>query len=112
MIKPPIIPRPPTRKTILAPLVPLGIAALWEVAARREWLPSSVFASLTETMKALWQLLLTGHLLQHAGISLSRLAFGCLIGVTGGLLTGVLIGASKTWERLLNPTLSFLLPVP
>lgn len=112
MIKPPVVPRHPAQRILLALLVPFAIAALWEIAARRQWLPSSVFASLADTIRALWQLLLSGHLLQHAGISLARLAFGCLLGVTVGLLIGVLIGASKTWERLLNPTISFLLPVP
>lgn len=99
-------------QTGVAAALPLLIALLWEGAARSQWLPGSVFAPLSDTFVAGWKMLLTGELLRHIGISLARLFLGAGIGVGCGLAVGTLIGAYKTCERLVLPTLGFLLPVP
>ena len=97
---------------LVSTIIPVSVLVLWELAGRFQWLPPSIFASFSDTAFAWVDLLTTGKLLHHAAVSLERLALGATLGASFGLVVGILIGGYKIWERLLRPTLNFLVPVP
>jgi len=53
-----------------------------------------------------------GQFFEHFAITLQRFSLGLLIGFTGGLLVGVLIGLSSLARALLNDTVLVLLTMP
>jgi NitT/TauT family transport system permease protein len=56
--------------------------------------------------------IITGEFWEHFAITLRRFSLGLLIGFTGGLLTGVLIGSSGLARAMLNDTVLVLLAMP
>ena len=105
-------PRWPRLSERLLPwLLPLGLFALWWLASRNHWMseqilppPSLVWSSAVE--------LAGGELWSHLAISLQRLFWGLLAGVSAGALLGALLGFSARAERLIFPTFSALSQVP
>ncbi len=84
-------------------LLPLSLLALWWLASRNHWMseqilppPSLVWSSAVE--------LAGGELWSHLAISLQRLFWGLLAGVSAGALLGALLGFSARAERLVFPT--------
>jgi NitT/TauT family transport system permease protein len=90
-------------------LAALGLAIVWQIAAmivNRPILPAP------------WDVLvvfvkeLGNGLLIHFGVSLWRVTAGMLISVLVAAPTGLVIGASKTANRLLSPIIYLLYPIP
>lgn len=102
---------PKLNERLLPWLLPLGLFALWWLASRNHWMseqilppPSLVWSSAVE--------LAGGELWSHLAISLQRLFWGLLAGVSAGALLGALLGFSARAERLVFPTFSALSQVP
>ncbi len=93
-------------------LLPLGLLAVWEVAADGGWLSSRVLPAPSDIALAFWTTLLDGSLPRHVAISAERAATGLLIGGTVGFALGFLNGALKTAETLLDSSLQMLRNVP
>ena len=92
-------------------LLPLTLFALWWLASRNHWMseqilptPALVWSSAVE--------LAGGELWSHLAISLQRLFWGLLAGVSGGAILGAFLGFSARAERLVFPTFSALAQVP
>jgi ABC-type nitrate/sulfonate/bicarbonate transport system permease component len=56
--------------------------------------------------------IITGEFFEHFAITLRRFSLGLLIGFTGGLLIGIVIGMSGLARALLNDTVLVLLTMP
>ena len=92
-------------------LLPAALLLLWYLASRFTWMSEQVLPA----PSLVWQTLLElsrDELWLHLGISLQRLAWGLLGGVTSGVLLGALLGSSRRAERLIFPTFAAFAQVP
>jgi sulfonate transport system permease protein len=99
-------------KPALGLILPLGLAALWELAVRAGFStgrlvppPSVIFATFAELAQ-------TGELERHAMATLARVGAGFGLGVVAGTLLGALTGYSGLMHRLVDPTLQALRAIP
>jgi sulfonate transport system permease protein len=104
-----------TRRVLarLAPwIVPVGLLAIWQIAAQAGWLPSRVLPEPWAVLKAAWTLAASGELWQHVTVSLWRATSSFLVGGGLGLLLGLLTGTFKIAETLLDTTLQMIRNIP
>lgn len=97
--------RPYRRKahfgTFLYGLPLLGLFfLLWEIAPRLGWLNRIFFPPLSEVTVAWWNLLASGVLVEHIGISLQRAAIGFALGVVVAIPLGLLMGRYSLFEKV------------
>ena len=93
--------------------VALGIVALWQVAADRQWVspiflpgPDRAWATLREGFGP------GGDLALHLTTTLEHMLYGWVIASATGILLGALIGSSRHARAWLGPTLEYLRPLP
>jgi ABC-type nitrate/sulfonate/bicarbonate transport system permease component len=108
--------------------VPL-VLAVWEALARTGVISKRLMPSLVEIAAAIWAEFATcklrylggrsiefvdcnPSLLFHAGISLERAAMGYALAIVFGILLGVAMARSRTFDALFEPLFSFGYPVP
>src|SRR5450830_117811 len=97
----------------LAPWVlPIGLIAEWELAARAGWLSSRVLPEPLAVARAFWTLGASGELFVHLRTSLWRAISGFVIGGGLGLLLGLLTGSVRRAETLLDTTLQMVRNIP
>ncbi len=100
-------------RAALAPwLVPLGILALWQLAAQAGWLSSRILPAPSAVAAAAWSLAVSGELWLHLRVSALRALWGLLLGGGLGLALGLLNGASRRAETLLDTTLQMIRNIP
>lgn len=85
---------------------------LWELAARTGLLNPALFPSLSETLVAFVRLARTGHLLQHAELSLYRQSSGFFLAAFFGIVSGMLMAESRWVRNVLEPLLRATYPLP
>lgn len=102
---------PGISQRLLPWLLPISLFALWWLASRNHWMseqilpaPSLVWSSALELSQ--------GELWSHLWISLQRLFWGLLAGISVGALLGAALGFSRRLERLVFPTFAGLAQVP
>ena len=93
-------------------LVPVGLIALWQVAASLGWLSTRVLPAPSEVVKAAWALMRSGELWTHVKVSAWRALSGLAIGGGLGLGLGLLTGSVKFFETLLDSTLQMVRNIP
>ncbi|CAO3428363.1 aliphatic sulfonate ABC transporter permease SsuC [Azospirillum doebereinerae] len=93
-------------------LLPLGLLAVWELAAATGWLSARVLPAPSDIALAFWTTLLDGSLPRHVAVSAERAVKGLLIGGFLGFALGFLTGALKPAEILLDSSLQMLRNVP
>ena len=80
------------------------------------WIPSVRFPNPNETFRAFEQIVIQGYgngrLHQHVFQSVMLVALSFLISVSLGITLGILMGASRRVEILVNPIFSTLRPIP
>lgn len=98
---------------LLVPLVlPLSIAALWELAATRGWIEARLLPPPSVVWGTLVELAATGELARHSFATLARVVQGFGLGVLAATVLGALTGYSPGARRLLDPTLQALRNIP
>ncbi len=95
--------------SILSPVV---LLLLWEALVRVRLLDYRFFAAPSEVAQALADLLISGVLLQHIAISLSRIAAGFALGASAGLALGLLMGVSRLVRAAAKPLVGVIYPIP
>jgi sulfonate transport system permease protein len=93
-------------------LLPLAVAAAWELAVRLGWSngrlvppPSVIFTEFAELWRA-------GELQRHIVVTTGRVAAGFGVGVVAGTLIGAIAGYSPLIRRLIDPTMQALRAIP
>jgi sulfonate transport system permease protein len=101
-----------TTRLGLGILLPLVLAAGWELAVHLGWSngrlvppPSVVFATFVELWRA-------GELQRHIAVTTGRVAAGFAIGVIAGTVVGAIAGYSALVRRLIDPTMQALRSIP
>lgn len=85
----------------------VGFLLAWQAGSRFGWLNATVFPPLDLILRALWDGLSSGALLDDIAISLQRsgLAFAAAVGL--GIPLGLFMGQIAAVERALDPILQF-----
>ncbi|MFH1043970.1 MAG: ABC transporter permease [Pseudomonadota bacterium] len=94
-----------------ARIVPAFVfVCVWQVLAIA--LESKTLPPPSAVLSMLWQEIHTGKLLFHLGMTLIRVAISFAAAMLIGVALGILMGASKTWDRLLDAFLILALNIP
>ena len=91
--------------------VALLLTAWWYISNSGLY-PQQLLVPPQQVYAALQELVDTGELQEHLRMSLHRLAFGMLIGCTAGLVFGVAMGLSRTFEAFTAPLFNVIRQVP
>src|SRR3546814_5940564 len=100
------------RRRALPWLVPVLAVMVWQVSAQVGWLSSRVLPAPWAVARAGWALAVSGELWEHLRISALRALWGLLLGGGLGLALGLLHGASRLAETLLDTTLQMIRNIP
>ncbi len=76
-----------------------AFALLWEVAPRLGWINALFFPPLSQVLSVLWEMIVSGQLAQHIGISLQRAAIGFALAVIIAVPLGFLMGRYAVFEK-------------
>lgn len=93
-------------------ILPVLILIVWQLAGDLGWISTLFLPTPTMVFTALGQLFVSGDLVYHLGVSLSRAAFGFVIGGSIGLLLGIVSGFSRYAEHVLDPSVQLLRMIP
>jgi sulfonate transport system permease protein len=93
-------------------LLPIGLAAFWEIAVRMGLSSGRLVPPPSVIFNTFAELAQTGELQIHALATLSRVAAGFICGVAAGTVFGAITGYSALTHRLLDPTLQALRSIP
>lgn len=96
----------------LGAALPIAILAVWQVLSDRQIIDDLFMPSPLVIASTLVELVFTGQIFGHLGISLWRAAIGFLIGGGLGLVLGLLVGFSKRTEEYVDPSLQLLRLTP
>ncbi|MGC4025533.1 MAG: ABC transporter permease [Mesorhizobium sp.] len=77
----------------------LAFGLLWEIAPRAGWINALFFPPLSKVLAALWDMIQSGLLFEHIGISLQRAALGFLLAVLVAIPLGFLMGRYPLFEK-------------
>ncbi|MDF2620030.1 MAG: transporter permease [Xanthobacteraceae bacterium] len=78
----------------------LVLALLWELAPRLGWMNAIFFPPLSQVLATLGDMIASGLLFQHIGISLQRAAIGFGLAVVVAIPLGLLMGRYTLFEKL------------
>jgi len=102
----------PTRRRLLMAAFFVGVMALWHVAVA--WLQVSplIFPGPLAVLRALADLVTSGEILTHLGVTLYEILAGFAFGALFGLVLGALLGQSALLEAVLYPYVIAFQTVP
>ncbi|MCL5045669.1 MAG: ABC transporter permease [Actinobacteria bacterium] len=92
-------------------LIVVGVLGLWEYASGR-WVETYVVSKPSLVALSFVELIGTGKLWLHTRVTLMEILVGYPIGSLAGILTGYLLGKSRTAARVLEPILMGLYGIP
>ncbi|GAX91118.1 ABC transporter permease [Effusibacillus lacus] len=81
----------------------IAFLALWEIAARMNWIDPFIFSYPSKMWKLFVQMSTDGSLLHHSWITIGETVVGFLIGTVAGTLLAILIWWSPFVGRVLDP---------
>jgi sulfonate transport system permease protein len=97
---------------LLGLLLPLLLLALWQASAVRCWVSPRVLPPPTAVLEAAVRLTRTGELPRDVAVSTGRALLGFVIGGSLGFLLGLLNGASRIADDLLDTTVQMVRTIP
>lgn len=95
--------------SVLSPLMLLG---LWELSARVHLIDTRFFPAPGSIFVVLGQMLQTGELVAHLGVSLQRIALGFLVGAVPGVVIGIVMGLAPIVRAVIQPLIDATFPIP
>ncbi len=87
------------------------ITGVWEVWVRLSGVSPHKFPSPLRVVSGLWELAVSGVLLDHVIASLYRVTWGYFLAVAVAVPFGLLLGVWPVGRRLFNPLIQFLRPI-
>ncbi|WP_336786154.1 ABC transporter permease [Paenibacillus sp. MMO-177] len=100
------------KRFLLSALIPVLVLVAWQLAVTNGLASRQMFPPPTSILGDFYDMLRSGELTHHLGISVLRAMVGFLIGGGLGLLFGLLNGLYRRTEELLDPTIQMLRTVP
>lgn len=99
-------------RLLVAFALPVALGLLWQIAASRAWVSVQVLPPPAWVFQTLVDLVSGGEIVSAVAISLTRIAYGLLIGASLGFLFGLLIGFSRRADAYLGATFRAIATVP
>ncbi len=93
-------------------LLPLFLVGMWWVASANGWLPEQILPAPAYVVETGRDMISTGELFYHAGVSLLRVLVGFSIGATLGMALGVAMGLSPRVEDYVKPLFLAFAQIP
>lgn len=93
-------------------ILPLAILVIWEVISRWGMVSSYILPSPWKVIAAFVELIKNGNLIFNIKLSLDRVIKGFLVGGSIGFILGILMGLSRTIEKLISPIFHAIRQVP
>ena len=90
----------------------LCLFIFWEILARSGIIHPALFPTVTQVVVTIYELFHEGILIGDITASLSRVLFGGLLACLIGTIFGIIMGTSRTAEKILIPPLNFFLSIP
>ena len=103
---------PERRDRLLAAGAPLMLVALWETAVRVGIADARFFPPPSLVLITLYELLISGTVVQHTLTTVARVLAGFGIGGAAGLIAGLILGTVQPLRTALEPTISALYVIP
>jgi sulfonate transport system permease protein len=91
---------------------PVAFVLLWQLGSATGWIPANKFAAPSAILGAFWTLTVSGELLRHLAVSLTRVSLGLLIGVAIGVLLALIVGLSRAGDDVVDPLMQMLRTLP
>jgi len=91
---------------------PILLLAVWELLSRTSIMNPLFFPPPSSIVSTFWQLLVSGVLPTHIGVSLTRIFLGFLAGTIPGIVIGLLIGMYRPLRAFMSPLIMALMPIP
>jgi NitT/TauT family transport system permease protein len=104
--------RVPRAERFLSILSPVLLLAFWELACRVGWLDTRFFPAPTAVFREFLNMILSGELITHVGISLSRILVGFAMGAVPGIVIGLAMGISPIVRAIVQPLVNATFPIP
>jgi len=105
-----------TRSTLIERLVswlsPFVVLVVWELLVRIRVLDLRFFPAPSSVSKTLFDLIVSGALLDDIGISLTRISAGFAIGASAGMILGLIMGLSRLVRAAIKPLVGVIYPIP
>ena len=93
-------------------IFPLGWLGLWWISSTRGWLPEQILPAPAFVYQTGRDMILSGELPYHTGVSLARVVIGFTIGAGLGLLLGIAMGLSERVEDYVKPLFLAFAQIP
>lgn len=93
-------------------IVPVALVIVWQAVSGAGWISATMLPSPLVIARSFVDLVASGELGRHLGISAYRAGMGFLLGGGMGLLLGLSAGIGKVVEKTLDPSLQMLRTVP
>jgi NitT/TauT family transport system permease protein len=90
----------------------VGLLVLWEALTRTGWVPGLFLPSPLGVLAAGFEMLRSGELLVHLGVSLRRILLGFGLGALGGVAVGLAVGVFSLAEAVGTPLIAATFPIP
>ncbi len=90
----------------------LSLLFLWEIVSLSGIIPELFLPSPHSVFKTTTLLIINGELLHHIYSSLFRIWWGFLIGASGGILIGIVMGISSRMNSIIKPLIAMTYPIP
>jgi NitT/TauT family transport system permease protein len=101
-----------TRERILGIASPILLLAIWEAAARLNFIDTRFFPAPSSIIAAMIEMLRSGELVTNTLVSLRRLAIGTVIGGVPALLLGIAMGLNRWVRAAFDPIVAATYPIP
>jgi ABC-type nitrate/sulfonate/bicarbonate transport system permease component len=88
------------------------LLAAWELAARTGLVSQDVLPAFSSVLIRFWELCADGEMPIHVGASLLRVSAGLGLSIIAGGALGFALAASVVAQKLVQPSLTFLYPLP
>ena len=91
---------------------PIFLLLLWEFLSRTGLIDIRFFPPPSAIVGTFWEMIASGELAGHIGISLYRIFVGFLLGVIPGVIIGLLMGLYSPIRHFVSPIVMALMPIP
>ncbi|WP_085044063.1 ABC transporter permease [Ensifer aridi] len=91
---------------------PAVLLLLWWVASARGWLAEQILPSPVYVYETARDMIISGELPYHAGVSLRRVVIGFALGALAGLGLGIAMGLSRRVEEYVKPLFLAFAQIP
>ena len=96
----------------IALVLPVGLLIAWWIASGRGWLPEQILPSPAYVYSTAVDMISSGEIFYHAGVSLGRVAIGFLFGAVAGLALGMAMGLSQRADDYVRPLFLAFAQIP